>query len=280
MILFHPLISAGATIVIAPFTFIKYIKNIEQLLSIITKYKINFAFFIPSLLYLVSNLPQCIKKLVLAAEPIRDLYFDNVDAYCLYGQSEAAFSILAFLLDKKYDLAPSGNPTLSEAKVCLLDDDGNPVKKGEVGELCYHQPYLRGYLNLPEKNTDLFINGYVRSGDLAKRLSDGNYQVLSRKNGRVRINGNVIEPDEIEVAIKKVLKTKWVGVKIILEKRKCYICAYYIGNPVISIDKAKEIISKELASFKCPNFYIQIDKISLSPNGKFFRNNLPDPDFL
>lgn len=168
---------------------------------------------------------------------------------------------------------------MPEAEVCLLNDDGNPVKKGETGEICYRQPYFRGYLNLPEKNADVFINGYVRSVDMAKILPDGNYQILGRKDDMVKINGNRVEPAEIEITVKEVLKTDWVGVKTFTEENKSYICAYYTGEPTITIDEAKKIISKKLVSYMIPSFYIKIDKIPVSPNGKFgTRRILPVAD--
>ena len=161
---------------------------------------------------------------------------------------------------------------------CRLDENGSAVNDGEEGELCFKNPYFRGYLRLPDKNAAVFRNGFIRSGDLAKILPDGNYQIIGRTDDMFKINGNRVESAEIEVAVKQVLGTEWVGVRNFTEGNNDYICAYYIGEPVLPIDEAKKIISEKLVSYMQPAFYIQIDKIPVNANGKFQRNKLPAPD--
>ena len=273
---FHMLIAACSTIVLLP---LADARNIEHIMAVINEYKVTIAFFTPSLLRLISKLPESIKKLIVAAEAPNNIYYEGIDIYCKYGQSESGFELLVFCPDKKYEATPAGKPTLSEINVCIQDENGNLVEDGKVGEICYRNPYFRGYLNLPEKNASVFRNGYVRSGDMAKILPDGNLLILGRSDDMVKINGNRVEPAEIEVAVKKVLGTEWVGVRIFTEGQKSFVCAYYIGEPVLPIEDAKKIISEKLVPYMVPAFYIKIDKIPVSSNGKFKRNDLPAPDF-
>ena len=273
---FHMLIAACSTIVLLP---LADARNIEHIMAVINEYKVTIAFFTPSLLRLISKLPESIKKLIVAAEAPNNIYYEGIDIYCKYGQSESGFELLVFCPDKKYEATPAGKPTLSEINVCIQDENGNLVEDGKVGEICYRNPYFRGYLNLPEKNASVFRKGYVRSGDMAKILPDGNFLVLGRIDDMVKINGNRVEPAEIEVAVKHVLGTEWVGVRIFTEGQKSFVCAYYIGEPVLPIEDAKKIISEKLVSYMVPAFYIKIDKIPVSSNGKFKRNDLPAPDF-
>ncbi|MDO4219232.1 MAG: AMP-binding protein [Synergistaceae bacterium] len=276
IMMFHTVIDACSTMIVLA---LADARNIERIFSVINKYKITLVFFTPSSLRLIPKFPESVKKIISGAEPANNVYCEGYDIYCRYGQSESGTSILTFKLDKSYEKAPAGKPTVPEMDICIQDENGNLVKDGEVGEICYHNPYFRGYLNLPEKNASIFRKGYVRSGDMAKVLPDGNFLVLGRIDDMVKINGNRVEPAEIEVAVKKVLGTEWVGVRVFTEEQKSFVCAYYIGEPVLPIEDAKKIISEKLVPYMVPAFYIKIDKIPVNANGKFRRNDLPAPDF-
>ncbi|MDO4219227.1 MAG: non-ribosomal peptide synthetase [Synergistaceae bacterium] len=276
VILFHAVIDVAASLIVIT---LETMKNTNILVDIMDKYQITTGFFTPSLIRVMPKLPKSIKKLVMGGEPANGLFLEGIDSYNMYALSESGLVLLAFLLDKSYETVPSGRATIEEANVCLMNENGFPVEDGEVGEICYRNPYFRGYLNLSERNADIFRNGYVRSGDMAKILPDGNFLILGRSDDMVKINGNRVEPAEIEVAVKKVLGTEWVGVRIFTEGQKSFVCAYYIGEPVLPIEDAKKIISEKLVPYMVPAFYIKIDKIPVSSNGKFKRNDLPAPDF-
>ncbi|MDO4219229.1 MAG: non-ribosomal peptide synthetase [Synergistaceae bacterium] len=276
IMVFHTAMDACAAIAVFPF---EISRNISSLLLAIEKYNVTVGFFSPSLLRLIQKFPPCVKTVVTGSEPTKDVYYENMDTYNCYGQTESGSLLLTFKINKKYDITPAGKPVLSENDVCILDDDGKQVQNGEVGEICYKQPYLRGYLNLPDRNADIFRNGYVRSGDMAKILPDGKFLILGRTDDMVKINGNRVEPAEIEVAVKKVLGTEWVGVRVFTGEEKSFVCAYYIGEPVLPIEEAKKIIRERLVSYMVPAFYTKIDKIPVNANGKFQRNDLPAPDF-
>ncbi len=273
---FHSVVDAGATIIIFPSDITH---NISKLVSTMHEHNITAGIFTASLLHLIPELPDSVKTIVTGAEPVKNLYYEDRNLFNCYGQSESSFWVLVEKITKSYELSPVGRPSVNDTDVCLLDEEGNLVKDGEIGEICYKHPYFRGYLNLPEKNANVFRNGYVRSGDLGKIMPDGKYLVIGRSDDMVKINGNRVEPAEIESAVKQVLGTKWVGVRIFYKNNKFYVCAYYIGEPVLSIEEAKTILSKKLVSYMQPYFYIKIDKVPLSPNGKFKRNDLPEPNF-
>ena len=88
----------------------------------------------------------------------------------------------------------------------LLREDGSEAADGETGELCFVNPYVRGYINLPEETKKAFVNGVYHSGDLATLDANGNYVLLGRSGDMIKINGNRIEPAEIEAAVKQALK--------------------------------------------------------------------------
>ena len=112
---------------------------------------------------------------------------------------ESGFDVCVFKTDKSYDVCPIGKPQF-KLEVMIAGEDENPVAGGETGELCFRNEYVRGYINLPEETKKAFRGGFYHSGDLAKKLPDGNIVLLGRSN-EIKINGNRIEPAEIEAAV-------------------------------------------------------------------------------
>ena len=66
---------------------------------------------------------------------------------------------------------------------------------------------------VPEETAKVFKDGYYYTSDLAQILPDGNIVICGRKSDMIKINGNRIEPAEIESAIKSILNIDWCAVK-------------------------------------------------------------------
>ncbi|WP_141685689.1 AMP-binding protein, partial [Pseudomonas defluvii] len=104
--------------------------------------------------------------------------------------------------------SPIGRP-LADLSLHVLDADLNPQPVGIAGELYVGGAGLaRGYLNRPELTSERFIASpfdasqrLYRSGDLARRLSDGSLEYLGRIDQQVKIRGFRIELGEIEAQL-------------------------------------------------------------------------------
>ncbi len=77
-----------------------------------------------------------------------------------------------FVIDKEYALCPVGKPQF-DMKYRVVDDDGNDVPDGEIGEFVFENPYVRGYINLPEETAKVFKDGYFYTADFVQVLPDG-----------------------------------------------------------------------------------------------------------
>lgn len=81
--------------------------------------------------------------------------------------SEAGFCVSHFLIDKSYENTPVGRSECGD-KIFLLDENGQEVPAGEKGEICFENPYVRGYINLPEQTAAAFRDGLYHTGDLGR----------------------------------------------------------------------------------------------------------------
>ena len=267
-------IKDGKTFVVSYAT----IKNPMALKMFFFEKRISITFLTPSYVRMLGNSTgPFLRMLFVGSEPANNVYNEKLELINIYACSESGFAVGVFLIDKSYETCPIGKPEV-ETKIVLLDEDGNEVKEGEIGELCFENPYVRGYINLPEESKKAFVNGVYHSGDLARKDENGNYVLLGRSGDMIKINGNRIEPAEIEAAVKEVLKVKWAAARGFEENGKSYLCAYFTEDVKIDPEKVREQLLKRLPYYMIPSFFMKIDSVPLKANGKFDRKALPKPD--
>lgn len=275
MLMFDLLYNAGRRYYIPSYA---TIKNPVLLSRLLVEKRVNSLFLTPSYARMLGkNLSPFVKTIVVGSEPANNLYIDNVEIYNIYSMSESGFATAVFKIDKPYDVCPVGKSQLG-IKCVLLDDDGREVPDGEIGEFCFENQYVRGYINLPQESERAFVGGMYRTGDLAKKLPDGNFVLLGRKNDMIKINGNRIEPAEIEAAVKSALGIDWAAAKGFENGKQSYICVYYTADVRFDAQKLGKELLRKLPYYMIPSYYMKIDSIPLRPNGKLDRKALPEPD--
>lgn len=187
------------------------------------------------------------------------------------------------------DSVPIGKP-ICNTRVYILNEDLNPVKPGEVGELfAGGDGVARGYLNAPEVTAakflrDPFVNApdarMYRIGDFARWREDGSVEFLGRKDGQIKILGHRIELGEIESALArhKAIKQACVTVKVDEAGTKRLI-AYYVrnGSELQSWRELKGFLAAKLPAYMVPVHYVPMAGFPLNLNGKIDRGALPDP---
>jgi fatty-acyl-CoA synthase len=184
-----------------------------EVLRIIEEQKITATMLVPSMIYALMDHPDShtrdLSSLetvyygasamnpVRLAEAIRR--FGPIFAQ-YYGQSEAPM-VITYLAKGDHDekrLTSCGRPTLF-ARVALLGEDGHPVKRGEVGEICVSGPLLSGgYWHLPEATAETFRDGWMHTGDLAREDDDGFYYIVDRTKDMIVTGGFNVFPREVE----------------------------------------------------------------------------------
>lgn len=256
---------------------ITIIRNPQAIATYIANYNITIIGIVPSYLKDVNIEMPTLRQIQVASEIANNIYYNSLQLVNVYGQSEGGISAFTFMIDKKYDNTPIGRPTQSIHE-CLLDDDGSPVSEGSMGELCYENPFTRGYINSPELNQAVFRNGLFHTGDIARVNEDGNYVILGRKTDMIKINGNRIEPAEIEAAVKRVLGIDWAFAKGFVQPERSFICVYYTAEVDIDYAKTREELLKILPLYMIPSYFIQIDSIPHLPNGKVDRKAFKAPE--
>ncbi|PYG87829.1 fengycin family lipopeptide synthetase D/tyrocidine synthetase-3 [Ruminiclostridium sufflavum DSM 19573] len=209
----------------------------------------------------------------------------------LYGPTEAAIDVSYFdcSSERKYEEIPIGKP-IDNINLYILDESNRLCPAGVPGELCIAGDGLaRGYLNRAGLEAEKFVQspfcaetGYqrmYRSGDAAKWRADGNIQYLGRLDFQVKIRGNRIEPGEIEA---ELLKHKSIKAAVVAANDNAdgskYLCAYYVSDKELPVKRLRSYLAGNLAEYMIPSYFVRLDKIPLSANGKADRKALPKPE--
>ena len=254
------------------------IKNPPVLKRFFIEKRISVTFLTPSYVRMLGNQTgPFLRVLFVGSEPANNLSSKNLELINIYAASESGFAASVFPIDKAYETCPIGKPSVG-IRMMLLDEAGGEVPDGEIGELCFEDPYVRGYINLPEETEKAFRNRVFHSGDLGRKEPDGNFVLLGRSGDMIKINGNRIEPAEIEAAVKETLSIRWVAARGFEEKGKSFLCVYYTEEIDIDKEKLRKELLKRLPYYMIPTYYIKIDEIPLKASGKLDRKGLPKPE--
>lgn len=274
VIAFSTVMSYGGTLFVIPYA---TTRNPSALSRCFVDHKITETFCAPSIYRLFAKIPS-LNVLIVSSEPAYGIWSEDpkLEVYNAYGMSESGVLVTIARLDAPNDIAPIGQP-LFDLKITLRDEDGNAVREGEAGEICFESAYVRGYINLPEQTAHAFVNGEYHTGDLGKRLPNGDYVVLGRIDDMIKINGNRVEPAEVENAVRRVTGLTQLIAKGFTEGESAFICLYYVSDAALDVEKTRAELSKLLPYYMIPSQFIRLETLPRTQSGKLSRRLLPKP---
>jgi fatty-acyl-CoA synthase len=204
--------------------------------------------------------------------------FPGLRLWNYYGQTEMGPT--ATMLKPEFQLAKpgsAGRPILN-VETQLMDDNGNYVAVGEVGEIVHRSGHvMTGYLNDAEKSAEAFAFGWFHSGDLGRFDEDGFLYIVDRKKDMIKTGGENVASREVEEVLYQHSDIEEAAVFGLPDPKWIEIVAAAIVLKKGSTVKEKDIIafSKErLAGFKCPKKIFIIDKLPKNPSGKILKREL------
>ena len=203
-------------------------------------------------------------------------YFPNHDYDTNYGLSESIGPGCIHLgIENINKVGAIGIPGYGwEAKI--INDKGEEVKQGEVGELAVKGPgVMKCYYKNPEATAEVLHDGWLWTGDMAMQDKDGFYFLVDRKKDVVITGGENLYPVEIENFLSKYDKIKDVAVIGLPDERLGEIAA-----AIIELKKGVECTEEEINEFclgmpryKRPKKIIFAD-VPRNPTGKIEKPKL------
>ncbi|MBU3166295.1 non-ribosomal peptide synthetase, partial [Clostridium estertheticum] len=291
--IYTPLISGNAVVIYEGESKVSLIKKVVE------ENKVDIIKLTPTHLKLIENMDLSktrVKKLILGGEDLkeklaRSIYnaFDgNVKIYNEYGPTETTVGCMIheYKAEKNAESSVSIGVPSDNVKIYVLGKNLEIMPIGSCGELCISGEGLaRGYLNNEKMTQERFVkNPYTpgekmyRTGDLARWMIDGTIEYLGRIDHQVKIRGFRIETGEIENTLLKIEGITEATVLAGEKEGNEYICAYYVGEKEYSVRKFREELKKSLPDYMIPAYFIKLQNMPLTINGKVNRKALPKPE--
>lgn len=207
----------------------------------------------------------------------------NVIIYNGYGPSETTvFSTLTDITN--HSEITIGKP-LDNTKIYILDNNKNLCPIGIPGELYISGDGVgKGYINKPDLTKSSFIKDVFnpelimyKSGDIGFYKDNGEIVCLGRSDSQVKIRGLRIELEEIEQVLIKISNIlDCCVIKKELNNRE-FLCAYYTKQGPVDENTLRKLLRKKLPQYMVPQYFIELEKLPYTPNGKVDRKSLPEP---
>ncbi|MDJ0839477.1 MAG: amino acid adenylation domain-containing protein [Acidobacteriota bacterium] len=230
--------------------------------------------------------PEALRRILAAGGPKR--------LHNIYGPTEGSSYTTWYAVDTVDENAhqiPIGKP-FAHTRVYVLDPGGQLAPVGVIGELCIAGVSLAaGYQGDPAKTAVKFApNPYApkdapgdriyRTGDLVKRLRDGNLVFHGRADSQVKLRGFRIEPGEIETVLNA---HEDVGEALVrLHDNVNRLAAYVVPKQDRDVDTVQaavllDYLGKRLPEYMIPASITVLEAFPLTPNGKIDTKALPVP---
>jgi len=270
-----------------------------KLLDFIKINKINFVFWVPSVLINIANLKllnstkvPSLKKVLFAGEvmPTQHLNYwirylnENTLFANLYGPTEITVDCTYFIVDRIFQddqVLPIGKPCRN-SDILILDKENNLCKTGEQGELCVRGSALAlGYWNNFKKTNSVFVQNPLndsypekiyRTGDIVFINDHDEIIFIGRKDFQIKHLGYRIELGEIEHIILSIFKS--LNVCVVYDQIKSEIILFYENTVEIPPSEFRINLNNVLSKYMIPTRYIKIDQLPYTTSGKIDRIKL------
>lgn len=280
----------------------------EKLLHYIGTHEITYIKATPSLFSMLvntysfhqSDICNSLRLIVLGGEPINvslvekyNRIYPDTQIMNHYGPTECTVGCIATLIDlyhlNEYKRCPVIGMPIDNAKVYIVDNKMEPVAIGQTGELYIGGTCLaRGYMNLEELDKEKFVKNpftknkkdrLYKTGDLGRYLEDGSIEFLGRIDNQVKIRGYRIELEEIENSI---LTYPGVDKACVIDIDDSYgnkeVCAYIVTRDERITQNLRKYLLNKLPTYMIPSYFVTIDEIPITSNGKVNKAALPKPN--
>ncbi|MES5397628.1 surfactin non-ribosomal peptide synthetase SrfAA [Bacillus amyloliquefaciens] len=202
-----------------------------------------------------------------------------------YGPTENTVVATSGVINPEEDSLSIGR-AIANTRAYILGDGDQVQPEGIAGELCVAGRGLaRGYLNREEETAkrftaDPFVPGerMYRTGDLVKWNAQCGIEYIGRIDQQVKVRGYRIELSEIEVRLAQLAGVHDAAVTAVEDKAGNTALCAYVAPQQADIEALKAALKDTLPDYMVPAFWVEMDELPVTANGKIDKKALPEPD--
>jgi crotonobetaine/carnitine-CoA ligase len=181
---------------------------------------------------------------------------------------------------------PARHPRFGDtfAQMKVIDEEDQRVPNGQVGELIVKTPIvMRGYFKDPEQTEAAFVDGWLRTGDLAWQDDEGYFYFVARKKDIIRRRGENIsgaELDRVLLGHPDILEAATIGVPAELGEEE--IMAVLVARPGQRPKESDlaEWCGQQLAAMKVPRYFVFVDALTHTSSHRVAKFKLKEDQSL
>jgi len=286
---FLPCLCTGSKMII----YESFWKIRSKIFNIIDEHKVTFFEIVPSILSAILNTPYkdfvksqtkslrfigCGSSYLPIAQQKEFMEKYGVPVANLYGLSETGPTHFDNPLVPNWQPGSIGKP-IDIVECIVIDDQGNEVSDGEIGEAAVKGPSVfSGYLGNEQLMTEsLTESGHFKTGDFVKKDSSGNYFYVDRKKDLIIKGGVNLVPSQIDNFLQtnqSIKEAATIGIpdKFLGEEIKSYIVLR--DDRTLNKEELIEQCKETLGKFKTPKYIEVVEELPKGPSGKILKREL------
>ncbi|MCU1396127.1 MAG: AMP-dependent synthetase and ligase [Ilumatobacteraceae bacterium] len=196
-----------------------------------------------------------------------------------YGLTETTSAVIANAGAAYFEHKDSVGLPVPGTDVRVVDEDGNDLEPGEVGELWVRGPNnVRGYWNKPKETAESFTDGWFHTGDAARVDAEGYVYVVDRIKDMVLRGGENVYCAEVEAAIFEhpaVLDVAVIGLPDPRLGEEVAAVVTVKDGATLDIDDLRTFLGAKLAAFKVPSaLFVRTEELPRNATGKVLKKDL------
>ncbi len=205
----------------------------------------------------------------------------NAGVWNFYGSTEV-FSVAVWRLDRAYaegETIPVGVP-FPEVEVLIVDEDGNPVPRGEKGMMLIANPWMcSGYYRDALRTEAAFVTDplglgyrtrYYRTGDVGMFNERNQLVVLGRQDSQIKRAGYRMELGEVEAALRQI--PGWESGCVLYDKESGKLACFFTG--ALTPKAMQSALKKTLPRYALPDAYLHLEELPYTATMKIDRQKL------
>ncbi|MEL6413143.1 MAG: AMP-binding protein, partial [Bacteroidota bacterium] len=194
-----------------------------------------------------------------------------------YGLTETSPVVACNMCDGTHRIGTIGIP-MPSTQVKIVDENNKKVPPGTPGELLVQGPQvMREYWQQPKETAQAFVDGWLKTGDIATMDQDGFLKIIDRKKEMINVSGFNVYPNEIEAVVAnhpKVLEVGAVGIPHSTTGKEVITLYVVKRDLTLTAEELLEHCQTYLTKYKVPRHIIFRDSLPKSNVGKILRRAL------
>ncbi len=197
-----------------------------------------------------------------------------------YGLSESSPVASFNHPDRERKPGSIGTP-IKGVEMKVVDDDGNEVAQGDVGEIVIKgHNVMNGYWKREDATAETIVDGWLHTGDIGKVDEDGYFFIVDRKKEMIIRGGYNVYPREIEEVLYEhpdVREAAVLGIPSDEYGEEVAAAIALKAGASTSPEELRSYVKEQVAGYKYPRKVWLVDDLPKGPTGKILKREIEPP---